>query len=62
MAPYFSTRIATMTMAILFFIVLAILNMLIPFFVLRIRNQVTQINEKMDTLIHLLSDNHGPKG
>ena len=37
----------------LFFIVLIVLGILIPFFILRIRNEVIQINEKLQTLISL---------
>jgi hypothetical protein len=37
----------------LFYIVLVIMVILIPFFIFRIRNEVIQINEKLQTLIPL---------
>ena len=38
----------------LFLIVLAILGILMPFFIFKIRNQVVLINVKMDKIIELL--------
>ena len=39
--------------------VVAVLAFLMPFFVLKIRNQVVSINQKMDTIIELLGGESG---
>ncbi len=40
----------------IFSIVVAVLMILMPFFVLKIRNQVIEMNQKMSALIKLLKD------
>ena len=40
----------------IFSIVVAILMILMPFFVLKIRNQVTEMNHKMSSIIKLLME------
>ena len=41
---------------ILFLIVVATLSLLLPFFVLRIRNEIISVNEKLSTVIRLIGD------
>jgi uncharacterized membrane protein len=40
----------------IFSIVVAVLLILMPFFVLKIRNQVTEMNQKMSAIIKLLRE------
>jgi hypothetical protein len=40
-------------------LLVSILVFLIPFFILKIRNQVVQINQKMDRIIDLLGSSSG---
>lgn len=40
----------------IFSIVVAVLMILMPFFVLKIRNQVTEMNQKMSAIINLLRE------
>lgn len=40
----------------IFSIVVAVLMILMPFFVLKIRNQVTEMNQKMSAIIKLLRE------
>ncbi len=40
----------------IFSIVVAVLMILMPFFVLKIRNQVTEMNQKMSAIIKLLKE------
>ncbi len=40
----------------IFSIVVAVLMILMPFFVLKIRNQVTEMNHKMSAIIKLLKE------
>jgi hypothetical protein len=42
-------------------VLVSILVFLIPFFILKIRNQVVQINQKMDRIIDLLGSSGGKR-
>lgn len=43
----------------IFLIIVAILSLLMPFFVLRIRNELISMNKKMSELIELLAGQSG---
>jgi len=46
----------------LFFLIVAIMAMLMPFFVFRIRNEIISLNKKMSELISLLADSKNERG
>jgi hypothetical protein len=41
---------------VIFFIILAILTLLMPFFVLRIRNEMIKLNKNVEKLVELFGD------